>query len=60
MDESVAARAPGQRLGVGWLGSTCGRCEHCAAGRENLCDVARFTGYHADGGYAEDAVDDAR
>ena len=57
---SAAALAPGQRLGVGWLGWTCGRCEHCAAGRENLCDLARFTGYDADGGYAEYAVADAR
>ena len=55
-----AALAPGQRLGVGWLGWTCGRCEQCAAGRENLCDLARFTGYDADGGYAEYAVVDAR
>ena len=55
-----AGLAPGQRLGVGWLGWTCGRCEHCAAGRENLCDLARFTGYDADGGYAEYAVADAR
>src|SRR5512147_3072609 len=43
----------GERLGVPWLGWTCGACEHCRAGRENLCDRARFTGYDLDGGYAE-------
>jgi alcohol dehydrogenase, propanol-preferring len=43
----------GDRLGVPWLYSTCGKCEYCTSGRENLCDNARFTGYHADGGYAE-------
>ena len=46
----------GQRVGVAWLRYTCGRCGYCAAGRENLCEAARFTGYHADGGYAEYAV----
>ena len=46
----------GQRVGVAWLRSTCGRCEFCRAGRENLCAEQRFTGYHADGGYAEYAV----
>lgn len=50
----------GQRVGVPWLGFTCGACRFCQAGRENLCDVARFTGYHLDGGYAEFAVADAR
>jgi alcohol dehydrogenase, propanol-preferring len=50
----------GERVGVSWLGWTCGRCEHCAAGRENLCDAARFTGYHIDGGFAEYAVADER
>src|SRR5512140_2570791 len=43
----------GDRLGVPWLYSTCGKCEFCTSGRENLCDNARFTGYHVDGGYAE-------
>jgi propanol-preferring alcohol dehydrogenase len=47
---------PGQRAGVAWLRHTCGRCEFCLTGRENLCESARFTGYHADGGYAEYAV----
>lgn len=51
---------PGQRVGVPWLGSTCGACEHCAGGRENLCDAARFTGYQIDGGFAELAVADVR
>lgn len=50
----------GDRVGVPWLGWTCGTCEHCRAGRENLCDAARFTGYHLDGGYADFAVADAR
>ena len=52
--------AAGNRVGVPWLGSTCGRCRYCEAGRENLCDAARFTGYHIDGGYAEYTVADAR
>ena len=43
----------GQRVGVAWLRHTCGQCQFCAAGRENLCGQARFTGYHADGGYAQ-------
>jgi len=51
---------PGERVGVPWLGWTCGRCEYCASGRENLCDGARFTGYQVDGGYADCAVADAR
>jgi len=56
----VVGVAVGQRVGVPWLGWTCGRCGYCASGRENLCDDARFTGYHRDGGYAEYAVADAR
>jgi propanol-preferring alcohol dehydrogenase len=43
----------GQRVGVAWLRSTCGVCRFCRSGRENLCESARFNGYHADGGYAE-------
>ena len=43
----------GDRVGVPWLGWTCGVCEYCRSGRENLCDRARFTGYQIDGGYAE-------
>jgi propanol-preferring alcohol dehydrogenase len=47
---------PGDRVGIAWLRATCGRCAYCRSGRENLCPEARFTGYHADGGYAEYAV----
>ena len=50
----------GQRVGVPWLGWTCGECRPCLEGRENLCDAARFTGYQINGGYAEYAVADAR
>jgi propanol-preferring alcohol dehydrogenase len=52
--------ALGSRVGVPWLGWTCGVCRFCRAGSENLCDSARFTGYDLDGGYAELAVADAR
>jgi len=52
--------AAGVRVGVPWLGWTCGRCEYCASGRENLCAEARFTGYTLDGGYAGYAVADER
>ena len=52
--------APGQRVGVPWLGWTCGHCRHCTGGRENLCDDARFTGCQINGGYAEYTVADAR
>ena len=50
----------GQRVGVPWLGWTCGSCGFCRSGRENLCDAARFTGYQIHGGYAEYTVADAR
>jgi len=50
----------GQRVGIPWLGSTCGACVCCTTGRENLCAAARFTGYDIDGGYAEYARADAR
>jgi len=50
----------GDRVGVPWLGWTCGECRHCLGGQENLCDRARFTGYDVDGGYAELAVADER
>jgi len=50
----------GDRVGVPWLGWTCGSCGYCRSGRENLCDRARFTGYRLDGGYAELAVADER
>ena len=46
----------GQRVGIAWLRHTCGECSFCARGRENLCESQQFTGYHADGGYAELAV----
>ena len=52
--------APGDRVGIPWLGWTCGACRYCLSGRENLCDRARFTGYQLDGGYAEVAVADER
>ena len=52
--------AVGERVGVAWLGWTCGQCEACRAGRENLCPNAQFTGYHRDGGYADLALADAR
>jgi propanol-preferring alcohol dehydrogenase len=45
--------APGTRVGVAWLNRACGRCAFCGRGEENLCDDARFTGWHVDGGYAE-------
>src|SRR5512141_1421951 len=50
----------GERVGVPWLGWTCGQCEFCRRSQENLCTTARFTGYQIDGGYAEYAVADAR
>ena len=53
---SFFAPSVGQRVGVAWLRHTCGHCAYCLAGRENLCESARFTGYHADGGYAEYTV----
>jgi propanol-preferring alcohol dehydrogenase len=52
--------AAGERIGVPWLGWTCGACEFCTSGRENLCPSARFTGCHQDGGFAEYAVADER
>ena len=51
---------PGDRVGVPWLGRTCGECRYCRPGRENLCERARFTGYDLDGGYAELAAADER
>src|SRR5215831_10490566 len=56
----VIALKPGDRVGIPWLGWTCGACEYCRTGRENLCERARFTGYQIDGGYAEMARADAR
>jgi alcohol dehydrogenase, propanol-preferring len=56
----VTAPGLGTRVGIPWLGHTCGQCGYCASGRENLCGDAGFTGYTRDGGYAEYAVADAR
>jgi propanol-preferring alcohol dehydrogenase len=56
----VTALALGQRVGVPWLGFTCGACPYCRDNRENLCDHPRFTGYTRDGGYATHTVADAR
>lgn len=55
IDEST-----GTRLGIPWLGWTCGHCSYCRGGRENLCDEAKFTGYTLDGGYAQYAIADRR
>lgn len=58
--EAVDSVGLGDRVGIPWLGWTCGVCAYCMSGRENLCDRARFTGYDIDGGYAEYTVADAR
>ena len=58
--DGVEGVAIGDRIGVPWLGWTCGECEFCTSGRENLCERGRFTGYDIDGVYAEVAVADAR
>jgi alcohol dehydrogenase, propanol-preferring len=60
MGEGVTGLAIGQRIGVPWLGHTCGVCPYCRAARENLCDRPLFTGYTRDGGYATHTVADAR
>jgi alcohol dehydrogenase, propanol-preferring len=60
LGEGVTTLKIGDRIGVPWLGFTCGVCAYCRAGRENLCDQARFTGYQIDGGYADYALADAR
>ncbi len=56
----VESLAVGDRVGIGWLGSTCGSCRYCSSGRENLCPDARFTGWDRDGGFAEYMTVDAR
>ena len=56
----VTELKPGDRVGIPWLGWTCGKCDQCLAGRENLCEAAKFTGYTLNGGYAEYAVADHR
>jgi alcohol dehydrogenase, propanol-preferring len=58
--EAVERPAEGERVGVPWVGWTCGECRFCRSGRENLCDRGRFTGYQLDGGYADYAAADAR
>lgn len=60
LQESVPALKPGQRVGIPWLHSTCGECEFCLRGEENLCASAQFTGFHVDGGFAEYMLADAR
>jgi len=60
LGEGVTGFEPGQRVGVPWLGHTCGRCRYCRMGRENLCDRPGFTGCTLDGGYADYVVADAR
>jgi propanol-preferring alcohol dehydrogenase len=60
LGERVERFAVGDRVGVPWLGFTCGKCPYCISGRENLCDFARFTGYTIDGGYAEYTIADER
>ena len=60
LGERVERFAVGERVGVPWLGFTCGKCPYCVSGRENLCDSARFTGYTIDGGYAEYTLADER
>jgi propanol-preferring alcohol dehydrogenase len=59
LGSGVTRFAIGHRIGIPWLGWTCGQCRFCRSGRENLCDRARFTGYTIDGGYAEFTVADA-
>lgn len=58
--EGVAGFAVGDRVGVPWLGTSCGQCDACRNGRENLCDAARYTGYQIDGGFAELCAADTR
>jgi propanol-preferring alcohol dehydrogenase len=60
LGDQVVDFALGERVGIPWLGQTCGHCAYCDSGRENLCDDARFTGYQLDGGYAEYAAADSR
>jgi propanol-preferring alcohol dehydrogenase len=60
LSDGVSEHRVGDRVGVPWLGRTCGCCRYCLSGRENLCDKAEFTGYTLDGGYADYVVADAR
>lgn len=59
MGSGVSGWSAGDRVGIGWLAGTCGSCDACASGRENLCRAARFTGWDVDGAYATDALVDA-
>src|SRR6266536_6415177 len=56
LGSGVTALGIGERVGVPWLGYTCGECHYCRSGRENLCDRPRFTGYTRDGGFASHLV----
>ena len=60
LGDTVGGFSPGDRVGVPWVGRTCGHCRYCNMGSENLCDEPGFTGYQIDGGYAERTVADAR
>ena len=59
LGDGVSSLATGQRVGVPWLGGSCGECRYCLSERENLCDHARYTGYQINGGFAEYCVADA-
>src|SRR5579871_5246922 len=60
LGEGVDGLKLGERVGIPWLGHTCGHCAYCSAERENLCDQPIFTGYTRDGGYSSAAIADAR
>jgi propanol-preferring alcohol dehydrogenase len=60
LGEGITGFQPGQRIGIPWLGGSCGHCEYCLEQRENLCDNAVYTGYQINGGFAEYTVADAR
>jgi len=60
LGDGVTSLAIGDRVGVPWLGSTCGACTYCTSKRENLCRAATFTGYRRDGGFADACIADAR
>ncbi|HET9628088.1 MAG TPA: zinc-dependent alcohol dehydrogenase family protein [Novosphingobium sp.] len=59
LGQGVSGVAPGDRIGVPWLGRACGKCRYCNSGRENLCDAPVFTGFTRDGGYATHVIADA-
>lgn len=60
LGDGISHLTLGQRVGVPWLGATCGHCAYCLSGAENLCDTPQFTGFRRDGGFAEYCVADAR